>query len=140
MTDGDHEGGVAGDQRSRLLQDAPRPPSGSTETPERAFSAAEPAQHHHPKYTVTVAKTKKPVQVLEQSVLSQNGSCEAPWPYLSVPETSQTRVTTQAFNHESKYGPYCELFFCHMKLEPEPHVRSESLFFHVPFRPAGKRR
>ena len=42
----DHKGRVAGDHGRRLLRDALRSPGRSTETPERAFSAAKPAKHH----------------------------------------------------------------------------------------------
>ena len=32
-------------------------------------------------------------------------------PHMCVPEIPQVRVTAQAWNDASKYGPYCELFF-----------------------------
>ena len=67
-------------------------------------------------------------------------SWEASRPCLNVPEILQIRVTAQAFNDATKYGPHCELFYFLMKHEQkltEPHVSTESLFFHVPFRPLG---
>ena len=58
--DRDREGGGLGDHRSGLLQDAHRTPTRSTEAPERARSAAEPAKHRHPFHAMrTVQRRKK---------------------------------------------------------------------------------
>ena len=60
--DRDHEGGGLGDHRSRLLQDAPRSPRRSTEAPERARSAAEPAKHSHPFHARKTPQRRKKKQ------------------------------------------------------------------------------
>ena len=48
------------------------------------------------------------------------------WPYMCIPEILQLRATAQEVNDATKYGPYCELFFFFMTLEPEPHVSTEA--------------
>ena len=63
--DRDREGGGLGDHRSGLLQGAPRSPRRSTETPERARSAAEPAKHRHPFHAMKTAQRKKKKQAHE---------------------------------------------------------------------------
>ena len=58
----------------------------------------------------------------------KGASWEALWPYLN--------EAARAWNDATKYGAYFELFFFLMEHEPEltePHVRTESLFLHVPF-------
>ena len=58
----DHEGGGLGDHRCGLLQDAPRTPRRSTEAPERARIAAEPAKHRHPFHAMKNAQRRKKKQ------------------------------------------------------------------------------
>ena len=60
--DRDREGGGLGDHRSGLLQDAHRTPTRSTEAPERARSAAEPAKHRHPFHARKTPQRRKKKQ------------------------------------------------------------------------------
>ena len=60
--DRDHEGGGLGDHRCGLLQDAHRTPRRSTEAPERARIAAEPAKHRHPFHVMKTAQRRKKKQ------------------------------------------------------------------------------
>ena len=60
--DRDHEGGGLGDHAGGLLQDAHRTPTRSTEAPERARSAAEPAKHSHPFHARKTAQRRKKEQ------------------------------------------------------------------------------
>ena len=53
------EGGVLGNHGGGLLQDAPRSPRRSTEAPERARSAAEPAKHRHTFHAKKTAQCRK---------------------------------------------------------------------------------
>ena len=65
--DRDHEGGGLGDHGGRLLQDAPRTPRRSTETPERARSAAQPAKHRHPFHAMKHTQRRKKKQAQARS-------------------------------------------------------------------------
>ena len=47
---------------------------------------------------------------------------------MCVPEILQMLATVQEFNDVTKYGPYCDLFFFHMKREREARVSTEGLF------------
>ena len=60
--DRDHEGGGLGDHRCGLLQDAHRTPRRSTEAPQRARIAAEPAKHRHPFRAMKTAQRRKKKQ------------------------------------------------------------------------------